>query len=123
MDRGRHGKDRLEAGFGLSSGSLGAYPYLKFSAVLGTTSAKSSIFMRPTSCRRNGRRNTQLTTAVHEARKLPPPSAAWPSRSREGYKGLPPLPEANQPARAARSPAPHLAANADIEEDHWIDWT
>uniref|UniRef100_A0A8C6GVM1 Uncharacterized protein n=1 Tax=Mus spicilegus TaxID=10103 RepID=A0A8C6GVM1_MUSSI len=21
------------------------------------------------------------------------------------------------------SPAPHLAANADIEEDHWIDWT
>lgn len=33
-------------------GKVGAAPYLKFSAVLGTTSAKSSIFMRPTSCSR-----------------------------------------------------------------------
>lgn len=44
--------DVAKAGFGLSySGSVGASPYLKFSAVLGTTSANSSIFMRPTSCK------------------------------------------------------------------------
>lgn len=52
-----------------------AAPHLKFSAVLGTTSANSSIFMRPTSCRERAREQPAQRPA---AGLKPPPSATEP---------------------------------------------
>lgn len=53
-----------------------AAPHLKFSAVLGTTSANSSIFMRPTSCRDSSRLSPlPHTPPQRSSRPLPPPPA------------------------------------------------
>lgn len=41
----------------------------------------------------------------------------------EGPPQPPPSPVPARPRRSAGLPAPHLAANADIKEDHRIDWT
>lgn len=59
-----------------------AAPHLKFSAVLGTTSANSSIFMRPTSCRDSSRLSPLPHTPPQ--RSCRPPRPAAPSHATAG---------------------------------------
>lgn len=115
--------------------------YLKFSAVLGTTSANSSIFMRPTSCTKSGgsARSAPLPPAPAQlpAAATPPREVTQPpghprgrgtarreqrvesgcslmvrSAQRRGARGRAP--------RRPAAPAAHLPADGDIEEHYGV---
>lgn len=115
-----------------------AAPHLKFSAVLGTTSANSSIFMRPTSCRDSSRLSPlPHTPPQRSSRPLPPPPPRRSfSRNRRGTQGDGEWPGGSGYGIVVRSarrrgtrgqalwrpavPAAHLPADGDIEEHHGV---